>query len=100
MQDAAAFVVKALPRPIESGVPVTIALRAMAAALQAIGRNDSQCAFAATLPVDHAAFGFLAGALKTEWIKSCCINNLEGSRGALADRFGLTREFKKQCSGI
>ena len=77
MQDAAAFVVSAMPRLIESGVPLTIAFRAMAAATQAISRNSARCAFAATLPADQVAFGFLSGALKAEWVKPPCISNLE-----------------------
>ena len=45
-------------------------------------------------------FRFLCGALKAEWVRTdkeatSCISNLEGSRGALAERFGLTREFHK-----
>ena len=104
MQNAAARVVQALPDLIEAGVPVTVALRAMAAALEAIGRNGAQDsgasprATAATLPADQVAFGFLAGALKVEWLNSRGaqgICNLEGSRAALADSFGLTREFQK-----
>ena len=78
----------------------------MAAALQAIGRNSARCAFAATLSADQVAFGVLSGALKAEWVKPpCssnleegkppCISNLEGSLGALAESFGLTREFQK-----
>ena len=101
MQDAAAFVVMVLPRLIESGVPATIALRAMAAALQAIGRGGNlRCSSAAAWPAEHVVFGFVSGALKSEWAKpgeeaTSCISNLEGSRGALAERFGLTREFHK-----
>ena len=101
MLDAAALVIMALPRLIESGVPATIALRAMAAALQAIGRGGNlRCSSAAAWPAEHVAFGFLSGALKSEWVRpgeeaTSCISNLEGSRGALAERFGLTREFHK-----
>ena len=101
MLDAAAMVIMALPRLIDSGVPVTIALRAMAAALQAIGRGGNlRCSFAAAWPAEHVAFGFLSGALKAEWVRTdeeatSCIGNLEVSRGAVAERFGLTREFQE-----
>ena len=92
-----------LPHLIESGVPVTIAFRAMAAALQAIGRNDAHFAFAATWSAEEVAFGFLAGAVKSEWVKpdlkaSVCILNLDASCAALAIHFGLSRELYKSMA--
>ena len=76
---------------------------AMAAALQAIERNDSHFAFAAAWPVEQVAFGFLAGAVKSEWVKpdlkaSACILNLDASCAALADHFGLSRELYKSMA--
>ena len=107
LQDASVCVVSAFPRLVESGVPAAIAFRAQAAAIQAMARTTSaECAFAATWPAEQVAFGFLSGALKAEWVrdpcssnleegKPPCISNLEGSLGALAESFGLTREFQK-----
>ena len=106
LQDASVCVVSAFPRLVESGVPAAIAFRAQAAAIQAMARTSAKCAFAATWPAEQVAFGFLSGALKAEWVREPCSSNLEegkppcisnqdGSLGALAESFGLTREFQK-----
>ena len=112
MQEVVVILLNSFSALIESGVPVTIALRTLATAIQAIGHGGGpgaspgdEAAAArerarATLPANQAAFGFLSGALKSEWLNSSEIGNLEGSRGALADRFGLSREFAKKGCGI
>ena len=96
---AASRVAVSLPHLIESGVPIAIALRAMAAALHTIDRFKGSATFAADWPEEDLACGFLSGALKSEWIdgkdENSCVAHLEGSLAALAQRFGLSGAERK-----
>ena len=64
---AAEIVAASFPKLTESGVPAVIALRAMAVAIQAIGRSQDLGGFAKSWSRDQLALGFLTGALKCEW---------------------------------
>ena len=52
----------------DSGVPIAIALRAMAAAIHAISKSRGRSDLVQRWPADHLAVAFLIGALKCEWI--------------------------------
>ena len=99
---AAGVVAMSLPHLIESGVPVAIACRTMAAAMHAIGRFTGNTTFAADWPEEHLALGFLSGALKSEWIEGKDGNSsaahLEGSLAALGLRFGLSVAARKMMA--
>ena len=99
---AANRVAMSLPDLTESGVPVVIAFRAMAAAMNTIARFKGKATFAADWPEEDLACGFLSGALKFEWCPSggekddnSCVAHLEGSLAALAQRFGLSGAERK-----
>ena len=92
-QAVAVLVAKALPHLMEAGVPMVVALRAMASAIQAIHRSRGMATFAAAWADERLALGFLHGALKAEWIgegaSPCEVSNLPSSLRALQRRFGV-----------
>ena len=73
-----------------------MALRALAAAVEAIGRNKGASTFADAWSLEDLALGFLIGALKCEWRsdkdENPCATSLEACVAALKERFGVSRE--------
>ena len=67
LRAAADIIIGAQRALTDSGVPVAIALRAMAAAIHAISKSRGRCELAQRWPADHLALAFLIGALKCEW---------------------------------
>ena len=67
LRAAAEIVAKSLAKLCQSGVPIDVALRALAAALVAIGRHRGASTFAEAWSVQDLALGFLIGAFKSEW---------------------------------
>ena len=102
LQAAAHVVAEALPHLTESGVPFTIALRAMAAAINAIGRCREERPIALGWPAQQLALGFLVGALKCEWIdeesRATSPASLQASLAALQDRFGVSRKHQPRIA--
>ena len=103
LQAAADVVVRALPLLTEAGVLVAIALRAMAAAINAIDRSRGRATFAGSWPAEQLALGFLSGALKFESITSkddspCVVFNLQASLVALQHCFGFSKEHHKKMA--
>ena len=93
--DAAHIILHMLPGLVQCGAPVAIALRAMAAALDAVGRNQMKCTFAKEWAPKMLAFGFLSGALKQSWVRTdeeatVCVANLSATLTALRELVGLT----------
>ena len=95
LQATARVVATALPQLAESGVPVAVALRTMAAATEAIGRHQDRGGFAQSWSRDQLALGFLLGALKCEWrdadqgasFGDAGVTELTSAQDALRDRF-------------
>jgi len=73
-----------------------VALRALAAAIEAIGRHRGASTFADAWSLEDLALGFLIGALKCEWRsdkdENPCATSLEACVAALKERFGVSRE--------
>ena len=97
LQAAAQDAAMALPLLAEAGVPVPVALRAMASAVSAIARSKGRAVFAAHWPAKHLALGFLCGALKAEWVgceddSPCKVSNLQACLGVLRRRFGFVQQ--------
>ena len=65
--EVAEVLIAALPRLAEVGVPVTVALRAIATATEAIGRHRDRSRVLQSWSRDQLALGFLLGADKFEW---------------------------------
>ena len=76
-----------------SGVPVAIALRAMASAIEANGRSRERCSFPKGLSRYQLALGVLLGALKTEWCRdpdaTSGVASFSASLDALRDQFDV-----------
>ena len=67
LRRAADIVVGSQQALTDSGVPVAVAFRAMAAAIHAISNSRGRSDLVQQWPADHLAFAFLTGALKCEW---------------------------------
>ena len=67
LREAADIIIDSRRALTDSGVPVAIAFRAMAAAIQAISRSRGRSDLVQRWPADHLALAFLIGALKCEW---------------------------------
>ena len=102
LQAAAQVVAEALPHLTESGLPSTIALRAMAATINAIGRCRRGASLVPGWPAQQIALGFLVGALKCEWVdeesRATSPASLQASLAALQDRFGVAREHQPRVA--
>jgi len=103
LRAAAEIVAKSLAKLCQSGVPI-VALRALAAALVAIGRHRGASTFAEAWSVQDLALGFLIGALKSEWrsvkYESPCAMSLEACVAALKERFGVSRESQRRTQAF
>ena len=65
LEVAAGIVAASFPKLTESGMPVVVASRAMAAATQATAHNRGHSSFAADWSVDQVALGFPLGQVST-----------------------------------
>ena len=88
---------QACPLLADAGVPVPVALRAMAAAVNAIALSRGRAVFAVDWPAEHLALAFLCGALKAEWVGGedkapCKVSTLEARLSALKLRFGFAQK--------
>ena len=93
LQAVAEVVARALPHLTQVGVPIVVAHRAIASAIQAIGASRGRATFAEAWADEHLALGFLHGALKAEWTDEgaspCEVSNLPSALRALQRRFGV-----------
>ena len=67
LRSAADIIIGSQRALTDSGVPVAIAFRAMAAAIHAISKSRGRSDLVQRWPADHLALAFLIGALKCEW---------------------------------
>ena len=67
----------------DSGVPVAIAFRTMAAAIHAISKSRGRSDLVQRWPADHLALAFLIGALKCEWSSAHDKANCTSLQGCL-----------------
>ena len=100
LRAAAEIVAKSLSKLCQSGVPLVVALRALAAAIEAMGRHRGVSTFAEAWSVEDVALGFLIGALKFEWRsvkeEKPCATSLEACVAALKERFGVSHESQRR----
>ena len=101
---AAADVVVGSQRALtDSGVPIAIAFRAMAAAINAIHRSRGRSDLARRLPADDLALAFLIGALKCEWgdsTQDANCTSLQGCLCGLRARMGESQAAAVACDMV